>query len=260
MKGQARPERIKRPKLLFLLNEALFFTTHRMPVAAAAKAAGCEVHVAAPYEAASVEVIRANGFHYHDLPLKRGGRNPLAELRLLGTFFSLIRQIKPDLVHHVAMKPVIFGGIASRLLRVPAAVFAITGLGFLFVRDDWSARLIRALIMPLYRFALGHPNGITIFQNPDDRALFIRHHLIKLEQDALIRGCGVDMAEFRPGPKAPGPPIVMFPARIIGDKGVHEFIEAARRLKEAGEEAQFVLVGRRDPANPTDVPEDTVRG
>lgn len=260
MKRGAKAEKIKRPKLLFLLNEALFFTTHRMPVALAAKAAGCEVHVAAPYDAAPVELIRANGFRYHDLPLKRGGRNPLAELRLLWAFFSLIRQVRPHLVHHVAMKPVIFGGIASRLLRVPAAVFAITGLGFLFVRDDWQARLIRRLIMPLYRFALGHRNGITIFQNPDDRALFFHHNLVRLDRDALIRGCGVDMAEFRPGPKAPGAPIVMFPARIIGDKGVHEFIAAVRHLKKAGSEARFVLVGRRDPDNPTDVPEETVRG
>ena len=120
MKRQAKPERIKRPKLLFLLNEALFFTTHRMPLAIAAKAAGCEVHIAAPYEAAPVELIRANGFHYHDLPLKRGGRNPLAELRLAWAFFTLIKRLKPHLVHHVAMKPVIFGGLASRALRVPA--------------------------------------------------------------------------------------------------------------------------------------------
>lgn len=260
MKREAEPASTGRPKLLFLLNEALFFTTHRMPVALAAQQAGCEVHVAAPYEAASVEVIRANGFHYHDLPLKRGGRNPFAELRLLAAFFILLGRIRPHLVHHVAMKPVIFGGLASRILRVPAAVFAITGLGFLFVRDDWPVRLLRALIMPAYRFALGHRNGMTIFQNPDDHALFLRYHLIKPDRCTMIRGCGVEMSEFRPGAKAAGPPIVMFPARIIGDKGVHEFIDAARQLKAAGREARFVLVGRRDPDNPTDVPEATVRG
>jgi glycosyltransferase involved in cell wall biosynthesis len=259
MTGRNRGARISRPKLLFLLNEALFFTTHRMPVALAAKDLGCEVHVAAPFDEGPVEIIRANGFHYYDLPLKRGGRNPLAELRLLAAFFALIRKVKPDLVHHVAMKPVIFGGLASRVLRVPAAVFAVTGLGFLFVRDDWAARLIRSLITPLYRFALGHPNSITIFQNPDDRHLFSRRHLLKLDRAVTIRGCGVDMSEFRPGPKPEGPPIVMFPARIIGDKGVHEFIDAVRRLKAEGRDAHFVLVGRRDPANPTDVPEATIQ-
>jgi len=247
------------PRLLFLMNEALFFTTHRMPIALAAKAAGCEVHVAAPFDAAPVETIRARGFHYHDLPLKRGGRSVWGELRLLWTCAHLIRRLRPGLVHHVAMKPVIYGGLASRLLGVPAVIHAITGLGFLFIREDVFARLIRAAIMPLYRFALGHPNGRTIFQNPDDRDLFLRHRLVPADRIDMIRGCGVDMQQFQPSAPEPGPPVVMFPARIIGDKGVNEFVEAARLLKPTYPDARFVLVGRRDPDNPTDVPEDTIR-
>ncbi len=247
-------------RLLFLMNEALFFTTHRLPVALAAQQAGYEVHVAAPFEAGPVAVIRDRGFHYHDLPLKRGGRSLLGEARLLARCFQLIRRIKPDLVHHVAMKPVIFGGLASRLLGVPGVVHAITGLGFLFIRDDWPARLIRALIMPLYRFALGHPNGRVIFQNPDDLKLFLGHRLVRKEVTLMIKGCGVDMTTFTPRAVPDEPMVVMFPARILGDKGVHEFIHAARHLKAAGTTARFVLVGRRDPANPTDVAEATIRG
>ncbi len=248
------------PRLLFLMNEALFFTTHRLPVALAAQKAGYEVHVAAPFEAASVAVIRDRGFHYYDLPLKRGGRSLLGEIRLLASCFQLIRRIKPDLVHHVAMKPVIFGGLASRLLGVPGVVHAVTGLGFLFIRDDWPARAIRALIRPLYRFALGHPNARVIFQNPDDLKLFLDHRLVRREITLMIKGCGVDMTTFAPVAPPDGPVVVMFPARILGDKGVHEFIHAARRLKAAGAAARFVLVGRRDPANPTDVAEATIRG
>jgi len=247
------------PRLLFVVNEALFFTTHRLPVAVAAHAAGVEVHVAAPFDAGPVEIIRNHGFHYHDLPLKRGGRNPLDELRLLARCFSLVRRLRPHLVHHVAMKPVIYGGLASRLLGVPAVVHAITGLGFLFIRDDASARLIRRAIMPLYRYALGHRNGRVIFQNPDDLQLFLKHELVAAERTVMIRGCGVDLDEFAPAAPPPGPPIVLFPARIIGDKGVQEFVTAARRLTAAGQPARFVLAGRRDPDNPTDVPEATIR-
>ncbi|MDP6691904.1 MAG: glycosyltransferase family 4 protein [Alphaproteobacteria bacterium] len=247
------------PRLLFLMNEALFFTTHRMPVALAAQAAGFEVHVAAPFAADPVEVIRGCGFHYHVMPLKRGGRSLWGEARLLARCFRLIRLIKPDLVHHVAMKPVIFGGLASRLMGVGAVVHAVTGLGFLFIRDDWLARIIRALIMPLYRFALGHPNARVIFQNPDDLKMFLDRGLVREETTVMIKGCGVDMTIFAPG-ETPGEPIVvMFPARILGDKGVHEFVQAARALKDAGSEARFVLVGRRDPSNPTDVAEATIR-
>lgn len=247
-------------RLLFLLNEALFFTTHRLPVAVAAQQLGYEVHVAAPYEEGPVGIIRDHGFHYHDLPLRRGGRSLLGEAKLLAACFGLIRTVRPHLVHHVAMKPVIYGGVASRMLRVPAAVHAITGLGFLFIREDASARLIRRLIMPLYRYALGHPRSRAIFQNPDDLKLFMAHGLVSQPVTRMIKGCGVDMELFRPGPMHNGPPVVMFPARILGDKGVHEFVEAARILRGEGQAASFVLVGRRDPANPTDVDEATIRG
>lgn len=243
------------------MNEALFFTTHRMPVAVAARQAGYEVHVAAPYEENSVAKIEAQGFHYYDIPLKRGGRSVVDELRLLCVFIRLIRRIRPDLVHHVAMKPVIFGGIASRILRVPAVIHAITGLGFLFVREDRASRLIRRLILPLYRFALGHSNACVIFQNPDDLALFQQNRLVDPARTVMIKGCGVDMNEFHPAAAEPAAdtPLVMFPARILGDKGVYEFVDAAKALKAKGTNATFVLVGRRDPINPTDVGEAVIR-
>ena len=251
-----------RPRLLFLMNEALFFTTHRLPVALAARAAGLEVHVAAPFDAGPVDVIRSQGFAWYDLPLKRGGLSVAGELRLFAAFVRLLREVDPVLVHHVAMKPVIWGGVASRLTGRPAVVHAITGLGFLFIRDDAKARLLRALIRPLYRFALHHPNGRVIFQNPDDLAQFTEHRLMRPEDVVTIRGCGVDLTDYRPAPPDAGdrPPVVMFPARIIGDKGVREFVDAARRLRAQGVRARFLLVGRRDPDNPTDVPEAEIRG
>ena len=248
------------PRLLFLVNEALFFTTHRLPVAMAAQAAGYDVHVAAPYQDGPVSVIQGCGFDYYDLPLERGGRNFLGEMRLIARCFHLIRRIKPDLVHHVAMKPVIFGGLVSRILGVPAVVHAITGMGFLFIRQDWLARALRVLIMPLYRYAFGHPNARVIFQNPDDLDLFLQQELVRKDITVLIKGCGVDVETFAPTSPPSGPAVVMFPARILGDKGGHEFIHAARTHKAAGSEARFVLVGRRDPANPTDVEEATIRG
>jgi len=259
MNGATKRQTTNSPRLLFLMNEALFFTTHRLPVAQAARAAGYEVHVAAPFEDGPVNVIRDSGLHYHDLPLKRGGRSLWGEARLLARCFRLVHLIKPDLVHHVAMKPVIFGGLVSRLMGVGAVVHAITGMGFLFIRDDWPARIIRALIMPLYRFALGHRNARVIFQNPDDLKMFTDHGLVREATTVMIKGCGVDMHQFAPGEPPAGPVVVMFPAHILGDKGVHEFVHAARTLKEAGSGARFVLVGRRDPANPTDVAEATIR-
>jgi glycosyltransferase involved in cell wall biosynthesis len=247
-------------RLLFLVNEALFFTTHRMPLGEAMLAEGFEVHVAAPFEAPYVELIRSRGFVYHDIPLERGGRSLLGEAKLFAAFLHLLRRVKPDLVHHVAMKPTAFGGAASRLLRVPAVVHAVTGLGFLFVREDWGSRAIRAALLPVWRYALHHPNGRVIFQNPDDMAMFLGRGLAPEGRSLLIRGTGVDLEKFAPRPAREDPPVVMFPARLLGDKGVNEFVAAARRLKAGGANARFVLVGRRDPLNPTDVGEAALQG
>jgi glycosyltransferase involved in cell wall biosynthesis len=247
------------PRLLYLMNEALFFTTHRMPVARAARDAGFEVHVAAPYMAGAVETIRANGFRYHDVPLDRGSLRPLAELELLRAFHALIRELRPDLLHAVAMKPVLYGGLLARLARVPAVVHAITGLGYLFLRQSLGAKITRGLVTRLYRYALGHPNVRAIFQNPDDLGLFLEGRLVDPARAVTIKGCGVDLAEFRPGPEREGPVTVMFPARLIGDKGVREFVEAAEIIGREGAPARFVLVGRNDPQNPTNVPEAEIR-
>jgi glycosyltransferase involved in cell wall biosynthesis len=117
-------------------------------------------------------------------------------------------------------------------------------------------------VLPLYRFALHHPNARVIFQNPDDLGLFLERRLVDPETVVMIRGCGVDMDLFRPRPAGvPENEVrVMFPARILGDKGVNEFVAAARMLKAEGTRGRFILVGRRDPLNPTDVPEATIRG
>ena len=221
-------------RLLFLVNEALFFTTHRMSVARAAREGGFEVHVAAPHEQEPVEVIEANGFHYHPIPLIRSGTSIKGELTLLMAFWRLLKRIKPDLTHHVAMKPVAYAGCLARLSRVPAVVHAVTGLGYLFIRDDLLSRTQRMIIMRLFRFALAHPNGRVIFQNPDDLDLFTKKAAVDPTIATIIRGTGVDMNRFVPVATPRKRPVVMFPARVIGDKGVHEFVEAARQLTGRG--------------------------
>ena len=246
-------------RLLFLVNEALFFTTHRMSVARAAREGGFEVHVAAPHEQEPVEVIEANGFHYHPIPLIRSGTSIKGELTLLMAFWRLLKRIKPDLTHHVAMKPVAYAGCLARLSRVPAVVHAVTGLGYLFIRDDLLSRTQRMIIMRLFRFALAHPNGRVIFQNPDDLDLFTKKAAVDPTIATIIRGTGVDMNRFVPVATPRKRPVVMFPARVIGDKGVHEFVEAARQLTGRGVVADFVIVGRTDPINPTAVADETVR-
>ena len=248
-------------RLLIVVQEALFFTTHRLPVGRAMQRRGWTVHVAAPDDPAIAARLKAEGFIFHPIPLIRSRQNPLAELKLLLMLFGLFLRLRPHLTHLVSIKPVVWGGLAARLTRVPAVVHAITGLGYVFIqaqdRKDARAGLLRRLIKSLYRLALAHCNSIAIFQNPDDLAVFEARQLVRPGKWVMIRGCGVDMDVFaaRPEPAidAAHPPVVMFPARLLGDKGVREFVAAAEMLHAENVKARFVLVGRRDPDNKTDI-------
>ncbi|MBX3455609.1 glycosyltransferase family 4 protein [Ferrovibrio sp.] len=251
-------------RLLIIVHEALFFTSHRLPIGLAMRARGWDVHVAAPADPAVEARLAALGIKMHPIPLARGGMNPLAELKLLAALYRLIRRIDPVLVHHVSLKPVLWGGLASRLARVPAAVHAITGLGFLFTngegRADWKTGLLRMMVQQLYRFSLRHRNSLAIFQNPDDLGLFQRLGMVRPDHWRMIKGCGVDMQAFPASPEpTEDPPVAMFPARLLGDKGVNEFVGAAEILRRQGVQARFVLVGRRDPDNPTDIGEPALQ-
>ncbi len=229
-------------KLLFVVNNPAFFLSHRLPIARAAKAAGYEVHVATP-EGAGAEKIRRD-FFFHPFRLQRGGRAFWGELRTIVALARVFKEVRPDIVHTVTIKPVLYGGMLSRVLGVPANVSAVSGLGYVFIAQGPVATLRRALVRAAYRVALGHPNGRVIFQNKDDLALFRAKHAV------LIRGSGVDLDAFALAPPAERA-IVMLPCRLLWDKGVGEFVAAARSL--AGR-ASFVLVGEVDTENPAGVP------
>lgn len=246
-------------RLLFLLNDAPFFVTHRLPLAIAAQKAGFEVHVSVPHDEQAVRTIRGAGIIHHDVPLRRGARGFLGELKLLKAYWQLIGALRPELLHAVTMKPVLYGGLIARLRSVPAVVHAITGLGYLFLIEGTLARLQRTAVMMLYRIALAHPNLRVIFQNPDDLNLFTRRRAVRPGSHTIIRGCGVDLKDYAPTPEPPEPAVALFPARIIGDKGVREFVNAARKLREEGSDAIFRIAGRLDADNPTDIGAETVR-
>jgi glycosyltransferase involved in cell wall biosynthesis len=167
---------------------------------------------------------------------------------------SLYRRLRPDLVHHVTIKPVLYGGVAARLAKVPAVVFAVPGLGHVFVQTGVRASVLRNVVKRVYRFVFAHPRAKVIFQNPDDQALMERAQLVNAADSVLIRGSGVDMNVFTPRPEPPGVPVVVLAARMLWAKGVGEFVDAARQLREQKIEARFVLAGDSDPGNPSAVP------
>lgn len=236
-------------KLLFLVTEDWYFVSHRLPLAVAARAEGLEVVVATRLESLTQD-IEAAGIRAIPFEMSRRGMNPLHELATLVRLWRLYRRERPNIVHHVALKPVLLGGMAARLTGIHAVVSAVAGMGFLFADAGrlpwaraWFKRLLPTVIGP----------GRAIVQNPDDAAL-LEASGVRTDRIRLIRGAGVDLARFKPQPELGGVPLVILPARMLWDKGVGEFVAAARQLRRQGIAARFALVGDRDTANPASVP------
>ncbi len=242
-----------RPTILYLVTEDWYFVSHRLALATAAVRAGYRVVVACRVQAHG-SVISAAGCEVIPVGLRREGRSPLGEIRAILELVRLYRSVRPSLVHHVALKPVLYGSLAARLGGHPRVVNALAGLGFVFTGTTRRARFLRPWVQFAFRVLLAPAGSIVLFQNPDDRDLLVSRGLVPAEQTALIRGSGVDLARFRVMPEPDGVPIVLLPARMLWDKGVGEFVDAARQLCTEGIVARFVLVGGEDPANPAAIP------
>lgn len=237
-------------RLLYVVNASWFFVSHRLPLAVAAKTQGFDVHVAATPSGDVETIERQHGLVFHPLQISRSGGNPFREASTLIGLVRLYRRLRPDIVHHVTSKPVLYGSIAARLSGRPAVVNAVPGLGVVFsARGGWAA-LRRWLVMLAYRLALPRNRCKIIFQNVENKDLFIQRRLVRKENAVLIKGAGVDLVQFQPSPERGDTLLVVLASRMLREKGVFEFAEAARQLKERGVRARFLLVGAVDAENP----------
>jgi glycosyltransferase involved in cell wall biosynthesis len=248
----------ERKTIIFVVNDPAFFLSHRVVLATAAQNQGFDVHVATA-NGEAVEKILSLGFVHHELPFKRSGTNPFYEAYLLYALYRLYRKVQPSLVHHVTIKPVLYGSIASRLAYVPAVVNAISGFGYVFSSTGFKPFLLRLPVKILYKIALSHKNNIVIVQNSHDYEVVIRFNWVAQNRVRIIRGAGVDLNTFKPIAEPPGEIVVVLASRMLWDKGVGIFVDAARTLHEKGIEARFVLVGSPDTGNPKSVTEDQIR-
>ncbi|MDH0347681.1 glycosyltransferase family 4 protein [Aeromonas dhakensis] len=238
-------------KLLFLVNVDWFFISHRLPIALAAQKEGYEVHIACSFTE-KYDFLLQLGFKLHPLELSRTGTKLMYEMVSCINIFKVLRTIKPDLVHLVTIKPVLYGGISCRLLGVRNCVASISGLGYVFIATGVKATLMKAGISALYKLALKGKHTKVIFQNADDMKHLININAISSQQAVMIRGSGVDLASFSVVAEPEGIPVIMLMARLLIDKGVVEFVEAARILKYQSVKCRFVLVGSTDE-NPKSV-------
>ena len=247
------------PRLLFIASDAAVFVSHRINLAVAAVAAGYQVGVASPPGAQpGLAKIAESGAAFIPIELERGSRAPLAELRSLFSIARAVRRFRPDLIHCITPKPVLYGGLVARMLGIPS-IAAVTGLGHAFVTETPRGRALRAAVLVAYRLAINARDCHVIFQNSDDRELFRSRGALHHNRVIRIPGSGTDLTTIVASPLPAGPAVVVLPARLIRDKGIGEFVEAARSLRAAGTGARFRLLGDPDASNPTAISQQEIQ-
>lgn len=250
--GAAAPPRPAR-RILYVCNNPSFFATYRGRGASAALGAGYEVHVATP-SGDGVDAILRAGFAHHPIPLVRRSKRPASEWRTIAALRRLYVDLQPDVIEQMTIKPILYGSLAARSVGIGDRVINwMAGLGFLFVDRAWLTGLIRPVVLAAYRAALSLPGSHAVFENPDHLEFFVSRGLVAPDRGRVIDGAGVPMDAFVPSPPPAGPPVVMFAGRMIWDKGVREFIDAVRILRDRGSRARFTLLGAPDPGNPASV-------
>lgn len=248
-------EKIK-PYLLYVLTEDWSLFTHRIDLARRAQNEGYRVGVACSVQEHEVR-IRQEGFDLYSLKhLKRGSLNPLQDMCAFLELCILYRKINPTLIHHVALKPVLYGTLAARFTKIPAVVNALGGLGYLFISPSFKARCIRFYLLKFLKFVFRHKKLILILQNTEDISVFRK--IIPSSRCVLVRGSGVNLKTFAPlSQKRAKTDIlkVLMCARLLWDKGVGEVMTAARILKKENIPLRIQIAGALDSANPSSIPE-----
>jgi glycosyltransferase involved in cell wall biosynthesis len=237
-------------RILLFANTDWFLWNFKLALARALREAGHEVMLLSPAGPLS-EKLKAEGFQWEAFELSRSGINPLAEFATARRLARVYQRLKPDLVHHFTIKCVIYGSFAARRAGVARVVNSITGLGFAMLATTAKARLIRPVVVALYRRALAGTE--VIFQNSDNRDTLARLGVLAKSGVHVIPGDGVDADHFSPpAPRAAGAVVLMM-CRLLASKGIHQYVEAAKRVRARIPGARFLLAGSPDPGNPESV-------
>lgn len=244
---------MSKERILVLASLAESLLNFRGELLKALVRSGNEVHAAAPALTPDlIKSLESIGVTAHLTPLHRTGMNPLADLRYMANIFLLARKLKIDTCLAYTIKPVIFGILAAHLANRARCFALITGLGYMFSDSAHIPRLLGSMVRSLYRLSLKRCE-LVFFQNPDDEKLFRESTIIPPQIPSIVvNGSGVDLLQFEPTPHPEGPPAFLMIARLLGDKGVREYVQAANIVKTHHPAARFYLVGELD-CNPNSI-------
>jgi len=239
-------------KILLFANTDWYLYNFRLPLARAIREQGDEVVLVSPLGKYSSRLEQA-GFRWIEFPLERRRLNPFAEAITVLRLIRLYRLERPDLVHHFTLKCVMYGSIAARLAGIKSVVNAFAGLGHIFSDGGFQAKMLRSIVSPISKLALRRTR--VIFQNPDDHRVFLERQLVSEDESHLILGSGVDVEKFNPSIRRPlnRERRVLLASRLLWAKGVAEYVEAARVVRESIPGAHFLIAGETDLGNPAAV-------
>lgn len=242
-------------RLLYVVTEDWYFYSHRYLLARQALEAGFDIYVATRISDMQ-DQLEKNGFKVIPLKIERGSLNPLKDVALLYQLYKIYKSVKPDVVHHVAIKPVIYGSFIASLLRVPKIINAFGGLGYVYSSGSFRAKILSPFIQLLVALLHRNRRSIVIVQNRDDFSWIRNQCAVPDAQIRLIRGSGVDHQKCTPLPEPEGAFTVAMVARMLVDKGVREYIQAAKIAKLQIPDIRFLLVGDIDTENPASLTRD----
>jgi len=242
----------KNKKLLILVNTLSFFISHRLPIVEAALAKGFDIVIGyGELGNTGSKLLEQQGLKVKHIYIHRGGINPLKEIKTFFYIWKFFKKESPDIAHLITIRPYLYGGVISRLIGIKSLVSAVSGLGTLFISKDWKSRFLRLLVYPIYKLTFKHSNQKVIIQNKDDLKVLIKWGVLDPFKTKLIRGSGVRLENFKNLNEPDEIPTVCFASRLLRDKGVYEFVSAARLLKKRGVQAKFCLAGDLDTNNPS---------
>lgn len=260
--------RARRAHVTYVVSTAAFFVSHRLPIALAAKAAGYEVDLVTGQGASLLVEARAEkaleelGIRHTRLGFRSDGMNPFVELASIVRLIAHFLFVRPRVVHCASPKGWLYGGFAARVCGTKALVVAISGMGFAFTTSaegGWRRKVAAAVTKTLARFVLPHKNLKVIVQNSTDQSLMLRMGRLLPANITLIPGSGVKLSDLVQLPIESKSHVVLLPARMLKDKGVIEFVSAARMLKPEFPTWRFVLAGGADYQNPSAISETQLR-
>jgi glycosyltransferase involved in cell wall biosynthesis len=245
-------------RILFVVNVDWFFVSHFALVALEAIRKGYEVHILCKITTKK-DYLEGLGITVHNIDIPRGGINVVHELIILRQMYVVMRDIFPDVVEFYTIKPVIYGGIVSRLLNIKRKIFYITGLGYVFINRGFVDSLKTGLYKLLYKIAIQGRNVKVIVENSSDKRFVIELDAVDPSKIHLIKGAGVDVYNINYVKERSDIVVVVMASRLLHDKGVLEYVEAAKIIKNKGINAEFVLYGDIDKGNPASLSYDEIR-